>query len=834
MRLVGEIRARRLPLAALVLLVVSTGCASLYRQGVKAGKKGEWDLAVAKFTKATEKDPDDIPLRIALENARVEASRVHYKEAQKHLAADELEKAAAELEIAARYDPANLSAVEDLRLTREKVQRRQEEKRRLSEFDSLRTRAQATRVPAPVLSPRSPVPITIKYDDTSLEKVFGSLAKLTGVNIVFDEGYRDKRVNFNVVGVTFEEALGQLTFVNRLFYKVIDQNTLIIVPESAQKRRQYDDNYVQTFYLQNADANETVALLTKIVGIQKVGANQALGAITVVGTPDQLAFASKVIESNDKAKGEVVIEVAAMEVNRTTLKRFGIELSQYEGSVTFSPTGATGEVAGGFTTLRAQFLSSLNLADFIVSLPSTATARLLKTESSVKILAAPKLRAAEGKKTTLKIGTEVPIPVTTFTATSAGTSTFAPATSFNYRNVGVTLELTPRVTAGGEIALEMLAEFSSIGDDRNVGTGQNPIIVPTFLSRNVTGVLRLRDGETTLLGGLLNTREADSLRGALGISSIPVIGKLLSSRQKQNDEIEILMSITPNIVRAPKVTEDDLRQLNVGSLDITRVPNARPTLFGPIEEPSPTPSPQAAPQASPPPPAPAGGPPPATPAAGGVPAPQPGAPPTPLAAAPGLSPAPGPTPAAAGAVAPTGIPTPAPTASTPAGGPQAAGAPPQAVPDPSRPSPPSPGPPAPPAASETVTGTMRPGALTLRTGEIGSIDVLVLGARDVVAVELALGYDPSSLEAVESLPGPLLTLGDAAIGAERNHEHGRVRLRFTRPSPTTGAGAVASIRFKALRPGEASVQVQSLLLVASNGTTRSVVVAPSRVTITPP
>ena len=745
-------RGRRRHATALAsIALLSWGCASAYKQGLNAGKRGDWDSAVAKLSKASEKDPDNVKYRIALENARVGASQVHYREAKKHLAAEALEQAAQELEIASKFDPGNLSAAEDLRLLRERVRKREEEKQRLSDFDALRARAQALRVPAPMLAPRSPVPITMKYDDTSLEKVLASLGRLAGVNIVFDEGYRDKRVSFNVVGVTFEEALEQLSFVNRLFYKVIDQNTLIVVPESAQKRRQYDDNFVQTFYLQNADANETMALLTKLVGIQKVASNPSLGAITIVGTLDQLAFAQKVIDANDKAKGEVLVKVEILEVNRSQLKRWGIELTNYEGALTFSPTGAANEVASGATTVRAQLLSSLNLADFIVSLPSTLTARLLQTDSSVKLLAAPTLRAAEGKRTSLRIGTEVPIPVTTFTATQAGTSTFAPATSFNYRNVGITLELTPKVGASGEIALELVAEFSTIGDDRNVGTGQNPIVVPTFLTRKLDGTLRLRDGETTMLGGLLSTREAESIRGALGIQSIPLLGKLLSPRQKQSDNQEILVSITPSIVRAPKVTEEDLKTLNVGSTDLVRVPRARPPLFGTGEEPPAPPSPSPPPQAQ------------VTPAA-------------PAAAA---------------------------TASTP-------------------------------ATPETVSGVIRPGLLSLRAGENGAVDIVVLGASDLVAADIALGFDPALLEAVDAAPGSLLTLGEVSIGAERNFEAGRLRVRFTRPSPTSGAGAVVSLKFKALRPGEGTLQVQALTLIGASGATRSVAVAPSRVVIAAP
>ena len=575
----------RLVSRRLVLAVVATlalGCASkTFRQGKSAAKRGDWDLAVARFTKAVEEDRENIEKRMALRTARVEASRHHYELAQRFLAADDLDQALDELDIATKYDPAHMAAIDELRFVTERLRARDEERRQRSEIDEFRDRARGRRVPLPFLSPRSQNPISFRFTDQSLEKVFEALAKFSGVNILLDPDYRDRDVGVALAGVTFEQALEQITFVNKLFYKVVDQNTVIIVPETAQKRRTYDENLIQTFYVENLDVNEALAIITKLTGVQKVVANEPLRALTVVGTPDQLAMIQRILETNDKALGEVIVEVEILEVNRTVMKRYGIELSNYSVGATFAPTGAEGELdALGFTNVRAHILSSINLADFIVSLPSTLVASFLKDDSSVRILSSPRLRAAHGKKASLQVGTEVPVPVTTFTATQAGASTFAPATSFQYRNVGVTLELTPEITAEGEITVDLLAEFSVIGEDRNVGTGQNPVNVPTFLSRRITGILRLQDGHTTLLGGLLTTREVETLRGVLGLSGIPVIGGIFTSKRTEAETSEILISITPHILRAPRLKATDFESLLVGTQDRTQVPGARPALFG--------------------------------------------------------------------------------------------------------------------------------------------------------------------------------------------------------------------------------------------------------------
>ena len=317
------------------------------------------------------------------------------------------------------------------------------------------------------------------------------------------------------------------------------------------------------------------------------------------------------------------------------------------------------------------------------------TANFLQTESGVKILASPRLRAAEGKKTELKIGTEVPIPITQFTATQAGTSTFAPATSFQYRNVGITLGMTPKVNATGDVTLEFAAEFSQIGDDRNVGTGQNPINVPTFLTRNVTGILRIRDGETALLGGLIQGRDADSFKGILGLQSIPVLNKLLTSRTKQKDENEVLISITPHIVRAPKLRERDFASFAIGTGDAVKVVSAHP-LFGEPELTTPAP-----------PPSPAG-----------------------AAVAPGAAPRPSPTPIAApaspGSAQPP--PPPAPTAGTPTL--------PPVSPE---------GPAAAPAAVAVEAHRFRavcsPSELRLKVGETGSVSIVAFGVTGLTGTE---------------------------------------------------------------------------------------------------
>jgi general secretion pathway protein D len=577
--------------------------------------------------------------------------------------------------------------------------------------------------------------------------------------------------------------------VNRLFYKVLDQNTIIIVPESRQKRQSYDELLLRTFYVQNAEINDTVNMVKTLAKVQTVVGNQALNAITVLGTLDQLAMAERVIDSNDKARGEVVVEVRILEVNRLNSKQWGIDLSNYTAAATLSPTGVENEITAGLLNIRAHLLSSLNQSDWVVSLPSTVFARFFQdNDSNVRILASPRLRAAEGKKAELKIGTEVPIPVTSYTVGTGGTTGYLPATSFQYRNVGVNLTLTPRVSATGDITLELTAEFSLLGDDRNVGSADNPITVPTFLSRNVNGTLRLRDGETGLIGGLLQGRDARSFSGAIGVNKIPVIGKLFGNNQRESDQTEVLISITPRIVRAPKVTEEDMVPLRVGTQEVPRVEGLRGSLFG---EPEPSIQPPNAATAPP---------------SNGAAQPAP----RPLGAAP--------PPAATVAPAPPTqqVIPPGPAVTPPGAGPDTPAVSPAASPD-----------------ARPANAILSPPEVVLQVGQTGAIAVVVVGARDVMGIDMSLVWDATLAKVTDIAAGSLLSLEGVPVSAERGMESGRARVRFSRASGVTGSGAVAAITLRGLKAGSGSIVVESLALVQSGGTTPLAPPAPGRLAVAP-
>jgi len=759
-------------LAVLAVVLLATGCAArhAYRQGNTEARKGNWDAAVARLTKAVSLSPDSVRYRLALDDARSMAARQHAETGRALLASGELDRSREEFEIAAKFDPVNTgiaAAVEDARA---RIGRREEEQRGAAERDTARTRARAGRFPLPVLSPSSQNPIGLKFNDDSLKKVLETLGKMSGLNILFDPDYKDKQVSINSTGVTFQDALEQLTFVNRLFYKVVDPKTLIIIPDTKPKHTTYDDQFVRTFYLRNTDDKDGVTninnALTKIITGVKAFPDPQLGAITVMGTPDQLALAERVIAAHDKPRGEVLVEVKIIEVNRNRMRQYGIELTNYQASSTFDPTGNSLSKDGLSTNVRAHLLSSLNLSDFILNIPAGIVAHFLTTENTSRLLASPRLRAAEGKKASLKIVSEVPVPTTSFysvssqgTGTDGASSPYAPTTSFQLKSVGLQLEITPTIGTGNEVTLDVKAEFGSEGASRSIG-GLN---IPTFNTRTIEGQIRVRDGETSLIGGLLQESEQLTLKGILGLQNIPIVGGLLSAPQKTRIETEMLISLTPHIVRSPHVSEADLTPLDVGTQERTRVRSAEPALF-------------------------------AVPAGADAGAKQPENPAA--STAPKAAATPAPTPPAATLPLIATTPVPAPPESAPS------------LPPPTL------------DAGPTADAVLTASRTQLARGESVTVSVILRRARAVGGVEMDALFDPAAAQVVSAVPGGLLTLaGGATSPSVTFPEPGRVHVRLgtqnAAEAPVSGSGVVAVFTVRVLKEGPTSFRIESLRTLGS-------------------
>lgn len=417
-------------------------------------------------------------------------------------------------------------------------------------------------------------PLGLSFRNAGLREVYEALGRTAGVNFVFDPQLQDQPVSLDLRGVPFDQALAALASVGRTFHRVLDTRVIMVIPDTATKRREHEQQLVKTFFLSNADLKETVDLLRVVLGARRVAPLPGANALTINDSPDKVAAAERIINVVDKKRGEVVVDVEILEVNRSRLQEYGIE-------ITSAVPGIQGVAGAIFPDPTREFTLDDNPYDknnlVITSLPGVIY-RLLKTDSATRLLANPQLRSSEGQTAQARFGDQVPVPVTVFTPIAQGGVAQQPVTSFEYKNVGVNIDITPRVHHDGEVSLILKLDISSVGPPGFQG-------IPTFNSRALTSVIRLRDGETNMLAGLISDTERDSLSGIPGLASVPVLGRLFSRNKTERIETDIVMTLTPHVVLRPELTEQDLRSFTLGG-------ESMPLLFeSPVVPPLPAPSP---------------------------------------------------------------------------------------------------------------------------------------------------------------------------------------------------------------------------------------------------
>jgi general secretion pathway protein D len=607
----------RSTVAALVLLGLA-GCATsaAFRNGEKAEGRQDYDRAVLEYSKAVQQDPNNVHYRKGLERARLRAAEAHALNARRLGSRGMYKEALDEFRLALDLNPSSASLVSEMQETEA---RRQGGALGIS-VEEMKDRARERALPGLVLGPGAQEPLGLSFRSASLREAYQALGKTVGVNFVFDPEFRDQTINIDLREVPFDQALNALSSVGKTFYRVVDSRIVQVVPDTPAKRREMEQQVVKTFFLSNADLKETIDLLRIVLGARRIAPLPGANALTINDTPDKVAAAERIIDVVDKQRAEVMVEVEILEVNRTKLKEYGIEITSGTGegiAGAIFPSTTINEVTardalGNPTVITPR---PITLGDnpykksnlLITSLPGVIY-RLLKTDTSTRLLANPQLRTAEGQTAQARFGDQIPVPVTTFSPIAAGGVSQQPITSFDYKNVGVNIDITPRVHHDNDVTLVLKLEVSSVAQSVGVAGVQN---LPTFNSRQVTSVIRLRDGETNILAGLISDAERTSYSGLPGLASLPVLGKLFAHNRKEVQETDIVMTLTPHIIRKTKFTEEDLRSFSLGSETspllfevpgippiTTPRPEASPSpRIEPIRPPSPIPTPTPTPQA---------------------------------------------------------------------------------------------------------------------------------------------------------------------------------------------------------------------------------------------
>ncbi len=556
---------KRIALLMAAVLIIS-GCATFthsYKLGSRAALNKNWDESIHYFERALREDPKNPVYRIALLRARLAASYEHLNKAREFASHEKKEEALAEYKKALSYGQLGSEIVE--------------EARRLREAEVKKEKPREVRIEPPIKLRVDEEKIVLRFPvEVSLRSIFQALAKHGRINIIFDEQFRDIPFSIEFVDMTFERTLNYLCLASKNFYRIVDEKTVVVAPDIPQKRAQYELSAIKTFYLSNVNAEEIRAAFMQILRGQyrapMLIVDKNLNTITVRDTPDVIELAEKIIRLWDKPKGEIIVDLEIMEVSRVKLRQLGVELEQGAFGLRFTDRELDQE--SGWMRLKDIDLTLLE--NFHISLPS-ALLKFLESDADTKIISQPRLRGLDGEEMTYLVGDKIPIPRTTFSPIAAGGFAQQPITNFTFEDVGIDVKIKPRIHHEKEITLELEIKIKSIG-------GAGFANIPIIATREVRNIIRLRDGETNLLAGLLKDEERRIKSGIVGLKNIPILGGIFSSTNDTIQQTDVILTITPRIIRSISVTEEDLKPLWVGLEGVS--PSAAAGVAVPEEQPA--------------------------------------------------------------------------------------------------------------------------------------------------------------------------------------------------------------------------------------------------------
>ncbi|HEU5403648.1 MAG TPA: secretin N-terminal domain-containing protein, partial [Terriglobales bacterium] len=519
---------------------------SFYEKGRDAEARQNYELAYDNYKQAYDLKPTDMRYRVAFERTKFLASASHVHKGQLLRDSGKLEDALKEFQAALAIDASSFIAQQEVRRTEQMIKEAQQpppppESKSQSTIDHLLADAAG-----PVeLAPISTQPITMQMT-ADAKMVYETVGKLAGINVLFDPDYatQSRTIKISLNGVTLNQALEIVSLESKTFWRPVTPNTIFVAADTQAKRKELEQSVIRTFYLSNlstpTEIQDVTNSLRQILEITRVQQLPSQGAIIVRGTPDQIALAQKVIDDIDKARPEVVVEVAVMQVSKDRLRQIGIQypFSQSNNpTISIIPKGGsttTGTTSGGTSTptsngLTLNDLANVDARNFAVTIPSMSLAMLLN-DSSSKTLENPQIRALDGQRAQLKIGSRVPVATGSFQPGIGGVGINPLVnTQFQYIDVGVNIDMTPTVHADHEVTLKLMFEISSVISTSNIGGIQQPVIG----SKHIEQTIRLKDGEVNLLGGLMEASDVRSVAGLPGLAQIPILKYLFGNNSKE-------------------------------------------------------------------------------------------------------------------------------------------------------------------------------------------------------------------------------------------------------------------------------------------------------------
>jgi len=561
---------------AIALPIYANQAETYYKQGQKAESQNNYDGAYQAFTQALTLEPKNTKYATAVTRMRFYASVQHVHAGVALRESGKLNEAQAEFARAAQIDPNNLIAKMELERTEDMIkhQAQKEEPKAPTPQSAFMKAAESAAGPVD-FRPPSNTPMNMRLSAPS-DQAYKIIGKLAGVNVLFDPDFKPQKVNIELNDVGARSALEMLALQSKTFWQPLSSNTILVTADTAAKRKEYEHQSMRMFFMRNvssaAELQEAAKTISAMLDLTRVQLVPSQNAMVFRGTPDQLILAEKLVEDMDKAKPEVMIEIAVMEVSKDTLRTIGTN-PPTSISVSMSPirtdqNGNTSGSSSGSSGSSWSFPQIANLAagNFYLTVPG-ATMSFLMSDSGTKVLQNPQVRAIDNEKATLKIGDRVPVATGSFTPGTTGGVNALVSTQFQYLDIGVNVDITPHIHSEREVTLKMSLEISSVTGQTNIGG----IVQPIIGQRRIEQQARLGDGDVNLVGGILEDSESKSLAGYPYLSKIPILKYLFAQEDKQRQQREIVFAITPHIVRAQNITEQNLRLIDVGTATVTGI-----------------------------------------------------------------------------------------------------------------------------------------------------------------------------------------------------------------------------------------------------------------------
>jgi len=729
--------------------VLAAGCPKDkkdYKAAQQAVDLKDYDAAVDYYLKATKADPHNIDYKIGLDQSRFEAGAVHVQKGIKLRDKGDLQGAVSEFQRGQVMDPSSTAADQELKRTLQLIAD-QMQANQPADQPLVENGQPGLASAPPELKPLSRAPINLRMSN-DIKVVFDTIGKLAGLTVIYDPDLQARRISVDLSNVTLEQALDIVSLQSKGFWKPVTENIIMIVPDNTQKRRDYEEQVVRTFYLSNVaiaqDLTEITTGLRQLLDLKRIQQVNAQNAIIIRDTPDKIALAEKIIRDIDKAKPEVIIQMEVLQARTDKLRNLGI-LPGQSASIAINPnasttTNSSGTGTGTSTsnsapgTVSLSQLTHLTQNDVVLTLPG-ATANFVLTDSSTKIIDNPEIRAIDGQPAKLRVGDRVPVATGSFQAgvgvggtSGAGFVNPLVNTQFQYIDVGVNVDITPHVHANRDISLKVSVEVSSVTGQSTIGGIQQPIIS----QRKIEHEIRLKEGEVSILGGLFERVDTKTLNGWPGLANVPIMRYLFSTDNVERQENENLIVLIPRIVRMPDWTKANLRAMAAGTETFPGVKREMD-----IKTPTANPSPAAP-------------------------------------SAPAQNP-----------VTPAAVPQATQPVNTPA---------------------------VPQAQTSGPRIHFEPATLNLAPGQTATIGVVVENVNDLFSVPMLLQYNQAIISVEEVRHGGFLSGGtqEIALVQRVDKEHGQAIISATRQPNTpgvNGTGTLLGVVVKALAPGTTNLSI---------------------------